>query len=196
MCSALLPLISLLLLLSPHQSNPAFLPSAITFLQHLKIFFFFKFNKPLSAKYIYHVLFCVLIVSTNVLNSSKVKPLSGIPHLSFCAFPQTPLWRKRSGFARCYSTGKEALELMAYLSPWTLHPSDLTKLNSLCHCDLSPFLQNRPVATSHRQKETRYFWGRDSRGKTLMFSKLFPQVDLSDRKELSMTVLLLWPGWL
>lgn len=74
MCSALLPLISLLLLLSPHQSNPAFLPSSITFLQHLKIFFFFfLFNKPLSAKYIYHVLFCVLIVSTNVLNSSKVK---------------------------------------------------------------------------------------------------------------------------
>lgn len=80
----------------------------------------------------------------------KSKPLSGIPHLSFCAFPQTPLWRKRSGFVRCYSTGKEALELMAYLSPWTLHPSDLTKLNSLCHCDLSPFLQNRPVATSQQ----------------------------------------------
>lgn len=120
----------------------------------------------------------------------KSKPLSGIRHLSFCAFPQTPLWRKRSGFVRCHSTGKEALELMAHLSPWTLHPSDLTKLNSLCHCDLSPFLQNRPVATSHRQKETRYFWGRDSRGKTLMFPKLFPRVDLSDRKELSMTVVI------
>lgn len=55
-----------------NQTLPFYLAPSL-FFSIWKSFFFFKFNKPLSAKYIYHVLFCVLIVSTNVLNSSKVK---------------------------------------------------------------------------------------------------------------------------